>query len=151
MNFKFKEKIMSIGSRIQITRKNKKLTQTQLAEMLGYTKSNVSDYERDKASPPLKSIERIAEIMDVSIEWLITGKESDTQKQMSFNRQERELFKECFVVLSTYLKLRNLDLDPIVVFDSVESMYKHFQIMGITTIDNIPEKELIDIIEICMK
>lgn len=66
-----------IGKRIREVRKRKrpKFTQADLGEALGVTASSVSSYESGEYSPTLESLVKIAEIGNVSLDWLITGKE----------------------------------------------------------------------------
>lgn len=64
---KFKENLKRI-------RKEKKLTQKQLAELLNKQEITVRKYESGEISPPLKVIEEIAKILDVSNDELLTEK-----------------------------------------------------------------------------
>lgn len=44
-------------------RKNKKLTQVQLAELMGYKKSTVSNWENGYSTPSLSDAFKVAEIL----------------------------------------------------------------------------------------
>lgn len=61
---------ISFGDRITLLRKKKKLTQEQLAEQVGISAMELSDYEGDAASPPLKVAVRIADTLDTSLDFL---------------------------------------------------------------------------------
>jgi len=61
---------ISFGDRITLLRKKKKLTQEQLAEQVGISAKELSEYEGDAASPPLNTAVRIADILDTSLDFL---------------------------------------------------------------------------------
>jgi transcriptional regulator with XRE-family HTH domain len=60
-----------IGERLKALRKRKKITQEELADILGVRKSSVSLYETNKADPsdPIKII--IAKYFKISLDYLI--------------------------------------------------------------------------------
>ena len=62
-----------IGKRIQKARYNKELTQERLAEKAGITPVYVSQLERGAKQPSLSVLIHLAEALDISIEWLLTG------------------------------------------------------------------------------
>jgi len=61
---------ISFGDRLTLLRKKEKLTQEQLAERVGISTKELSDYEEDSASPPLSVSTRIADILDTSLDFL---------------------------------------------------------------------------------
>jgi transcriptional regulator with XRE-family HTH domain len=64
----------SFGERLRNVRKNKGLTQSDLAKQLGFKhNSPVSNLEIDKISPDIQTLRKIAEIFQVDLHWLITG------------------------------------------------------------------------------
>ena len=62
---------IKIGSFIARCRKNKDLTQSQLADILGITNKAVSKWERDLSCPDINSLPNLAEILGVSVEELM--------------------------------------------------------------------------------
>lgn len=54
----------------------KNLTDTQVAEYCGFSKSTLSDWKSRKGTPKLDKIQKIAECLGVSIDYLATGKET---------------------------------------------------------------------------
>lgn len=64
----------SIGELIAARRKEKGMTQKELADLLNITDKAVSKWERDIACPDTQTIPKLAEILDVSIEELLGGK-----------------------------------------------------------------------------
>lgn len=60
-----------VGSRIREYRLKRGLTQGQIAEKLGMTEANFSSYERGKSIPPGDKLKQIAELLDVSTDYLL--------------------------------------------------------------------------------
>lgn len=56
---------MSIGSRIKVARREKKLTQEQLAQQCGVTKGAISNYENDVSTPDVEKLSAIMECLGV--------------------------------------------------------------------------------------
>ena len=64
----------SMGKLIQTLRKEKGLTQKQLADMLNITDKAVSKWERDVACPDTTTLPKLANILGVTVESLINAK-----------------------------------------------------------------------------
>ena len=68
----------SMGEIISTRRKEKGMTQKQLADMLNITDKAVSKWERDIAWPDTQTIPKLAEILGVSVEELMNAKSAPT-------------------------------------------------------------------------
>ena len=66
---------MSLGQRIIKRRKILKITQQELADVLGITPQHISLIEQEKAGPSLTLLPKLAEELGVSIDYLLSGKE----------------------------------------------------------------------------
>ncbi|MFS1512087.1 helix-turn-helix domain-containing protein [Chengkuizengella sp. SCS-71B] len=64
---------MTFGARLKKARKNKQLIQSQVAERLGIDFTTISKYENDKSEPDNEILQKIADLYEVSIDWLLTG------------------------------------------------------------------------------
>lgn len=64
----------SMGEIISTLRREKGMTQKELADMLNITDKAVSKWERDIACPDTQTIPRLAEILGVSLEELMNAK-----------------------------------------------------------------------------
>ena len=64
----------TMGETISTLRKEKGMTQKELADMLSITDKAVSKWERDIACPDTMTIPRLAEILGVSVEELMNAK-----------------------------------------------------------------------------
>lgn len=60
-----------IGSRIKAARERKKITQEELAELLGMSTTHISVIERGVKPPKLETFIRIANALDVSADYLL--------------------------------------------------------------------------------
>ncbi len=64
---------MSIGERITDLRKEKMLSQGQLADQLGVSRQAVSKWENDQTSPDTLNLIKLCDILDTEVEYLATG------------------------------------------------------------------------------
>ena len=64
----------SMGEIISTLRREKGMTQKQIADQLGITDKAVSKWERDIAFPDTATIPKLAEILGVSVEELLNAK-----------------------------------------------------------------------------
>lgn len=69
------EKIATLGERIRYIREFLlKQNQTVFAESLGFSRlATISDYEKNKRNPDIKTLREIAGLGEVKLEWLLTG------------------------------------------------------------------------------
>ena len=74
----------SIGNRLFELRKKQGITQEKLAEQLNVSRQSVSNWELDKSLPDTDKLFVLAQIYDVSLDYIAYGNENtidDTQKQ----------------------------------------------------------------------
>ena len=64
-----------ITTRIFTLLQEKKMTQSELAKMIGTRQSTISGWRQNKNEPEAELLEPIAKALNVSLDWLITGKE----------------------------------------------------------------------------
>ena len=65
----------TLGTTISSLRKEKEMTQLELAEKMNVTDKAVSKWERDLSCPDVNTLPRLAEIFDVSVDELMQVKE----------------------------------------------------------------------------
>ncbi len=79
---------MNIYKRIKIARKAKNIKQTELAKQVEMTRSSVCSWELNKSVPGLHNLIKLSEALNVSIDWLCTGDESNIlTKTLNTNEQ----------------------------------------------------------------
>ena len=70
---------------ISTLRKEKGMTQLELAEKMGVTDKAVSKWERDLSFPDINSIPKLAEVFGISVDELMQIK-TETKENMSKNK-----------------------------------------------------------------
>ena len=66
---------MTIGKRIALLRKEKGLTQEELAQHMGVSGQAVSKWENDQTCPDISALPRLARLLGVTVDELLEGKE----------------------------------------------------------------------------
>lgn len=75
-----------IGKRIQNRRKQLSLTQEQLAEMMNVSIQMVSNLERGNKAIRIDNLINLSRILDVSTDYILTGKETTEDIQVLTSR-----------------------------------------------------------------
>ena len=71
--------IFDFGLRLREPREKKRLSQQQLADWLGLTRSSISNYENNTQTPPADTLVRLADIYGVSVDYLL-GVKNDRKR-----------------------------------------------------------------------
>lgn len=71
----------SFGTTIATMRKEKGMTQLDLAQKLGVTDKAVSKWERDLSFPDISSLPKLAEELGVSVDELLEAKKGDAGRE----------------------------------------------------------------------
>lgn len=100
--------MQTIGDRIKKKRKELNLTQLELANKLNVTDRAVSKWEQNDGNPDFSLLTSLAEILNVSLDYLITGKEKE------INLDDRDAFKRM-----EYL-IKKDDVDNFVKFNYIK-------------------------------
>lgn len=74
---------MSIGEKISKLRKEKKLSQESLANMLNCSRQTISNWELDETSPSLKEAKELSKIFEVSLDDLVGNSSDLTIKKLN--------------------------------------------------------------------
>ena len=77
---------MTMGQRIKLYRKEKHLTQGQLAELIGVSTQAVSKWETDAGMPDISQIVPLAKVLDVSTDKLLGHTNEDFERELSLIR-----------------------------------------------------------------
>ena len=81
-------------------RKNKGLTQIQLAEKFGYSDKAVSKWEHGEATPDIETLAKLADYYGVTLDYLThEGTREEKKKFISDNKQQR-VNKNVIIILS---------------------------------------------------
>lgn len=74
---------MTLAQRFEKARKARKLSQSELARLLGVTRNAVSMWEREESNPKSATLQKAAVILQVGFDWLATGRGGDAPAQTS--------------------------------------------------------------------
>lgn len=97
---------MSIGERISTLRKERNLSQGQLAEAVGVTRQAVSKWENDLSVPDSMKIIYLADILDTDIEYLTTGRSTFSRRPPVVLTEIKEVEK---VVEKPVIKIETIE------------------------------------------
>ena len=82
---------MTLGQKLRQTRRSKGLSQSQVAGNC-ITRNMLSQIENDQAAPSMRTLEHLAQALDVSIGWLLSDEQTDAA--LDRMRKARSLLKE---------------------------------------------------------
>lgn len=66
---------MTFGERLYQLRKQKYISQEELADIMNVSRQSISKWELDQTYPDVDNLVRLAEYFDVSVDFLVTGEE----------------------------------------------------------------------------
>lgn len=67
------DRMSTIGQRLRTARKSKKLSLLDVRDLTGLSTGNLSDLENDKFSPSANTLIQLRQLLNVSIDWMLTG------------------------------------------------------------------------------
>lgn len=89
-------KTLTLGRRIQALRREQALTQDALAEKMGVTPQAVSKWENDLSCPDIMSLPRLAKVLQVSVDTLLTGDTINTAPAAPARKPEELIVRLAF-------------------------------------------------------
>lgn len=84
---------MNLGEKLLQLRKEKHLSQEEVAEKLNVTRQTISKWETDQSTPDFDKILPLCELYGITANELLTGIKDETQKQESISQEESETNK----------------------------------------------------------
>lgn len=102
------------GERVRLERKNKGLSQLELANYFGVSQQTVNKWENGKSTPELKVIKNLAQFFDVSIDYLVGM--TDVRNHMDL--QTRDLY--------AFLNFENINLRGLPLTDKDREIISFF-------------------------
>jgi transcriptional regulator with XRE-family HTH domain len=86
--------IDTLASRLQSLRKKNNLTQIELADTIGISKSQYIRYENKNVQPPANILNKLADKLDTTVDFIINGHTDDRAKAALKNTELLQRFKE---------------------------------------------------------
>lgn len=83
-----------LGNRIQELRKLQNWSQSDLAKKVGISYAQIGRYETKDAQPPAEVLKKIADALDTSIDYLISGNKDEKAKASLKDAEVIRCFKE---------------------------------------------------------
>lgn len=112
---------MSLGTNILAKRKEKNMTQENLADRLGVSRQTVSDWERDIKKPETQNLIDLAKLLGASLDWLCADdltiseaaskKPTDETEEFSGSSSDGRTLKIAPVMLKFAEKLKDITAD----------------------------------------
>ena len=90
---------MTIGRRIAQLRREKGLTQEELSQMMEVSAQAVSKWENDQTCPDITSLPKLAKILGVTMDELLSGKEENSPAARVLAPEERKELKDMMLRL----------------------------------------------------
>lgn len=91
---------MTLGKRIAALRRQRQLKQENLADLLGISPQAVSKWENDQTCPDIGLLPKLAEILGVSVDELLSGKKEDlTPVVQMVETEQRKSFRDMVLKL----------------------------------------------------
>ncbi|MDY2629067.1 MAG: helix-turn-helix transcriptional regulator [Lachnospiraceae bacterium] len=90
---------MDFGDRLKLLRTQAGLTQKQLAERIGATKSMISYYELQERQPSSVSLRKLSEVFHVSTDYLLGLEKGESIDVSGLNEEDIQLVRHLVSVL----------------------------------------------------
>jgi len=133
----------TLAHNIRYLRKDRKLSQEELSNLLDIKRSNIAAYESKNVEPRLRIIMEIAKIFDIDVATLVENKLTDETEYKSFNDDSSNTPKDLSLVLTQNGELQNFVEKSIKIRKVLEGFkaFYNFRKQGISA--DSPEKEKI--------
>ena len=125
----------SIGETIASLRKQKGMTQNELAEKMNVTDKAVSEWERDLSCPDINTISKLADILDVSVEELLKAKKKENSNTAKMKDLINLIFKAVALAMGIAVVVLNI-LNQIDIKSSIIMLGIGITCIAIYLLDN---------------
>ena len=138
----------TLGQRIARLRKEKKLTQEDLAKKFNVTTQAISKWENDLSAPDISILKELANTLGVTIDYLLSNEVNEIVNVIPQN-ERKDINKMVLrvLILSKDGAKVNVNLPMSIIIACVNSNINIPSINGSTTLNSIDFKEIIKLIE----
>jgi len=84
---------MKTIERILATAEQKNIRQADIAKAIGKGTAQITNWKNRNSDPPIELLPKIADLLNVSIEWLITGSETTSNSTSDLPEDEQLLLQ----------------------------------------------------------
>ena len=117
----------SFGATIAALRKQKGMTQLELARQMGVTDKAVSKWERDLSFPDVASLPKLAEVLDTSVDELLEVKSAAREEPKASTAKVPALVE---LVLKAVALAMGVGVTALTIMDEIEPRHA-FCLLGI--------------------
>ena len=135
----------TLGQRICRLRKDRHLTQDDIAKHFNISVQAVSKWENDYSSPDISILLELSKILDVTVEYLLGGE--DKKEVVKIDKKN---IKDMILKIRIYSRQGdkvNINLPMPIIILAIESGMSIPQINGNDALKNIDFKEIINLVE----
>ena len=140
---------MTIGKRIAALRKEKGMTQEELSQKMEVSAQAVSKWENDQTCPDITSLPKLAKILGVTVDELLSGKEETEPVTRVLAPEERKDIKEMMlrlVVESCNGDHVRMNIPMALVLVAVEMGMDLPQVSGNSALKNIDLEQIVNMV-----
>ncbi len=139
----------TLGKRIAYLRKDKELTQEALAEKLNVSAQAVSKWENDQTCPDIQLLPKLGEILDVTVDELLSGKKENLPAVTMQSAENRKPVDEMIlrvIVDSVAGDKVRVNLPMALVKVGIELGMEMPQVSGNNALKNIDFKQIFELV-----
>ena len=140
---------MTIGKRIAQLRKEKGFTQEELSQKMEVSAQAVSKWENDQTCPDIASLPKLAKILGVTVDELLSGKEENAPVAQVLAPEERKELKDMMlriVVDETYGDHVKINIPMALVQVALEMGMELPQLSGNSALKNLDLAQLVNMV-----
>ena len=135
----------TLGQRISKLRKEKGLTQEELANKFNISTQAISKWENDYSSPDISVLLELSKILGVSVEYLLSGEVTIETVKVEHKDINKMIFK--IRILSSDGSKVNVNLPMSIILVTLESGIDLPQLSGNAALNNINFKQIVNLVE----
>lgn len=102
---------MSLGKRLKAEREKRNWSQIFVAKKIGITNTVLSNYERDYRDPDTETLKRLADLYEVSTDYLLGASDSNQKLPALNQKDEKDIAKKLENILES------METDTALAFD----------------------------------
>lgn len=131
--------LQKVGRFIAERRKDKKLTQEKLGELIGVTDTTISKWERGINAPDISVLNKLSDIFEVSVSEILNGCKNDESKQLREDTTLKNIEYYTKMTRLKYVKLSSYIIVGILMLFAILftiSNYNQFKVYSISSKDS---------------
>jgi transcriptional regulator with XRE-family HTH domain len=115
---------MEFSERLRELRNQKKMSQSDLAELTGLHYTQIGRYEKNKSMPSSDILKKMADIFSVSIDYLVEGTSEESAKSHIHDRDLLKQFKEIETLEDKEKEVVKIFLDAFLTKKHIQELAK---------------------------